>query len=176
MGIRLLKRDHRIYKYLEIRAGRIIHIMGRCCRSKMAACRESHHTDVGNSQVSTSSHDAHCLLDVTQRHIMMAARHPVLKNAACESTCIEPLPDVSSFIGNRQDRISASRAYDDASSVRISCRIDFQNRFLIFVSVGIFRNIIGKSVWSAFRPDLNGFRPGAPEAGAACRLGYSCKR
>ena len=93
---------------------------------------------MGHTQIGTAAHDAHGLLYIAQRDIMMAARHPVLEKAACESACIEPLSDVTSFMGHRKHCISAARTDDDATSVRISCRIDLENRLLIFVSMRIF--------------------------------------
>ncbi len=107
----------------------------------------------------------------------MAARHSVLKEAACESTCVEPCPDVTALMSHRKDCISAAWTDDDASSVRISCRIDFKDSLLILVAMRIVGYIIGKCIRSSIWPNRNGFLTRSKESGSttreACRLRYS---
>ena len=164
MSIRLFKCDYRIYKYLEIRTRDSIYIMSSCCRGKMPSGRKSHHSYMRDAQILTPTYYPHRLLYIAERHVVMASRHPVLEHTAGESTSIEPILYISSFVSHRKHSISSTRTDKHAITVGITCRIYLKESILVFFTLWICGSVVCESIRSSIRPYLNSFRTWTPES------------
>ena len=129
MGERLIHRDDRIEKHLEI--GALLWAVpssggGGC---QMAACREPHDTNLLNLPFALMfAHQSHCSMHILKRYLLHSRRQTIREYCQGYALLIEPLSQIMTLRSMPYIPIAAPRAAENSLSTRLLRQIDGKRR------------------------------------------------
>lgn len=129
--------DTRIDQDGKIRTRNIVNPHGGSARSKMSACRTTHHADLPDSPLLCMvTAVAEGILDIIQRNCAVMVRHPVLQDSHRYSPIGKPLGAIHTLIEGREVLIAATRSHYHHQSIRILREIEIHSGIISDVLSG----------------------------------------